>query len=64
MSNDKKTQLYQSHIDLKAKMVSFGGWSMLFSMRGGLLQRQNIAAQVSPYSIPAIWVSSDLRGGI
>ena len=47
MSEDKKTPLHQSHVELKAKMVSFGGWDMPIQYDGIIAETEHCRGEVS-----------------
>jgi len=41
VGSDKKTQLYEEHIKLKAKMVPFGGWEMPIQYEGIIAETEH-----------------------
>ncbi|PLX68898.1 MAG: glycine cleavage system protein T [Denitrovibrio sp.] len=47
MSEDKKTPLYQSHVNSKAKMVPFGGWCMPIQYEGIIAETEHCRTSVS-----------------
>lgn len=49
MSEDKKTQLYEEHIKLKAKMVPFGGWEMPIQYEGIIAETEQCRNSVSVF---------------
>jgi len=47
MLEDKKTQLYQEHVSLGAKMVPFGGWCMPIQYEGIIAETEHCRSKVS-----------------
>lgn len=47
----KRTPLYQSHLDLKARMVPFGGWDMPVQYSGVMQEHQAVREQVGMFDV-------------
>ncbi|MES2614883.1 MAG: glycine cleavage system aminomethyltransferase GcvT [Bdellovibrionota bacterium] len=49
--NSKKTPLYESHVELKGRMVSFAGWNMPVQYSGLVDEHKHVRSQVGLFDV-------------
>ena len=51
ITNLKRTQLYESHLELNARMVEFGGWQMPVQYSGVVAEHTNVRTKVGIFDV-------------